>query len=62
MKDKKGFGSRLFAVLDLLHVIIGCVLGVVGAYLLGHVFGMGVKGYAIGGIVGFGIGYGVISF
>ena len=62
MQEKKTFWSRFCAIFDILFLIIGCVLGIAGAYLLGHVFGMGAKGYAIGFILGFGIGYGAISF
>ncbi len=63
---KKGFVTRFFRGVDTLFLVVGCVLGcilgVAGAYLLGHVFGMGLEGYAIGLIVGFGLGCGVLSF
>ena len=61
MKEKKNFWTRFFAVVDLLHLVVGIVLGIAGAYLLGSVFGMGMKGYALGFVLGFGIGYGTVS-
>lgn len=52
---KKGFWHRFFAVFDALHLIVAVVMGLAAAYLLGSVFGMGLKGYALGFFVGTGI-------
>lgn len=52
---KKGFWNRLFAVVDLAHLIVAVVVGLAAGYLLGSVLGMGFKGWALGFVLGVGL-------
>ena len=62
MNKKRGFLDWLIKLFDLLHIIVGLVAGSIGAYVLGHFFGMGTQGYVIGFILGVAIAFGAISF
>lgn len=65
---KKGFWSRLSAffeaigsVFNVIHLFFAFLVGIAAAYVLGSVFGMGAKGYALGFVLGVGIVLGGIS-
>ncbi len=65
---RKGLWEWLCSILEavgeifnIFHLIVALIAGIAGAYLLGHVFGMGAKGYALGFVLGAGIVLGGIS-
>jgi hypothetical protein len=58
---KKGFWSRLAALVDLVHLILAIVVGLAAGFLLGSVFGMGLAGYALGFVLGVGLVLGGFS-
>ena len=52
MKKENSFWQRLSKACDILHLLLIIGAGAAGAYLLGHVFGLGTQGYVIGFIIG----------